>query len=80
MNPKFGDQTISIESVFGRLTVTVTHEALRTLWREGVGPQDGRGLIAANYDMIAQVATTKFEADEGEDDHAVRVTDADLEA
>ncbi|TPG42716.1 hypothetical protein EAH79_02275 [Sphingomonas koreensis] len=79
MKVSFDDQTIHIDSVFGPLSVTVTGEALHALRRDGAGPQDGPGLIAAHYETIVQVATMKFEADEGEDDYAVRITGIDLE-
>ncbi|TPG18790.1 hypothetical protein EAH87_12045 [Sphingomonas koreensis] len=79
MKVPFDNQTIHIDSVFGTLSVTVTGEALHVLWRDGAGPHDGPGLIAAHYDTIVQVATMKFEADEGEDDYAVRITEFDLE-
>jgi hypothetical protein len=76
----FEDQTIEIDSDFGPLKVIVTGEALHILWGEGVGPQDGAGLVAANMDVIRHVATIKFEADEGEDEYCVRITGPDLEA
>jgi hypothetical protein len=76
----FDDQRIEIDTAFGPLQVTVTGEALHTLWGEGVGPQDAAGLVAANMALLRHVATIKFEADEGEGDYAVRITGADLEA
>lgn len=79
MSGQMNDQTITIDTVFGTLHVIVTREALHVLRNERGGPQDGPGLIAAHHDMIAQVATMKFEADEGEDNQTVRVTDRDLD-
>ncbi len=79
MTKHFDDHSFTIDSVFGPLTVTVTGQALAALSGQGSGPQEAAGLIAAHRDMIAQIATMKFEADEGEDDHVVRVSASDLE-
>jgi len=76
---QFEDQEMTIDSVFGPLRVVVTGEALHVLWGEGVGPQDGPGLIEDNRDMLTQIATMKFEADEGEPDGTVRLTGLDIE-
>ena len=79
MSDQLKDETITVDTIFGTLRVVVTREALNALCRDGSGPSDGRELIAANYDTIAQVATMKFEADEAEDNGTVRVSDGDLE-
>jgi len=79
MEPQFKDETVTIDSVFGSLSVTVTGDALHVLWGADSGPQDGPGLIAYHREMIEQVATMKFEAGESEDSQAVRITGPDLE-
>lgn len=79
MSDQLKDDPITIDMVFGTLRVVVTREALNALHDDASGPRDGRELIAANYDTIAQVATMKFEADEAERNDTVRVTDSALE-
>lgn len=79
MNEDFRDQTLTIDTVFGALRVTVTAEALRALRNEAAGPSNEAELIGAHQDLIVQMATMKFEADEGEDNHSVRITDTDIE-
>ena len=77
MTRHFEDETFTIESVFGRLQVTVTGEALDLL-REGSYFEDGRAVIVASRGLIEQVATMKFEAGESSGDYAVHITAGDL--
>jgi hypothetical protein len=76
---RFEDETITIDSVFGPLKVVVTGEVLHLLWGADTGPQDGKGLIDLHRDLVTQIATMKFENDEGEDDHVVRITEMDMD-
>lgn len=78
---RFEDETITIDSVFGPLKAVVTGEVLHLLWCADTGPQDGKGLIDLHRDLVTQIATMKFENDEGEDedDHVVRITEMDMD-
>ncbi len=75
----FEDQTMTVESPFGRIDVVIGGDALHVLWGEGVGPQDAAGLIASNREMLEQIAVMKYEADAVEEDGSLRITDLDVE-
>jgi hypothetical protein len=76
---QFEDQTLSVDTPFGPTEVCVTGDALHVWWGEGVGPQDAAGLLAANAELIAHLATIKREAGEIEDDGMVKISSSDVE-
>ena len=76
---EFQDRRIEIATEFGPIEITVTGEALHVLWGEGIGPQDGPGLIEANRAMIEQIATMKIEAGDSVDARSVTITGLDIE-
>jgi hypothetical protein len=75
---QFADTTITVQTRNAGVPVRITGDALHTLWGEGIGPQDAAGLIAANNELIEEIAGDKLLAGQL-DNGVVIITGLDIE-